>query len=93
MQARAVSPHSDDVLVPGGERISKRIRKPGAEAAAPLLRVVDGEHRKATRLHGAAGVAVERISHFPARGLVTRHKPLRPPLVLRTVAEEQDSGM
>jgi hypothetical protein len=39
------------------------------------------------------GVAIQRTGHFAIRGPIARHEPLRPPLVLRAVAEEQNGGM
>jgi hypothetical protein len=93
VQAWTVAPYSNDMFVPGREGIGDSIRQSGAEAIAPLLRIVDVEHRESARLHGVVRVAVQCAGHPAVRGAVARHVPLRPPLVRWTVAEEQDDSM
>jgi hypothetical protein len=93
VQARAITSYGNDVFVPGRERIGKSVSETGAKAVAPLLSVINLDNGQSARLYGAVGVAIQRTGHFAIRGPIARHEPLRPPLVLRAVAEEQNGGM
>jgi len=93
VQAGAIAPHRDHALVPGRKCIGEGVGQACSKPIASLLHVIDFEHWQPARLHCAQGMPVQHIGHSAVCSIVPLHIPLRLPLALRTVAEEQNGRM
>lgn len=93
MQARAVAPHGDDVLVPLRKCIGEGICKPLPKRVPLLLGIGHLEDRQPTLSRSLQCVPVERLGDLPIFRIVLPDEPLVLPLALGAVAEEQNGGV